>query len=167
MSQLRQAHHLPTASRSRIIAVLSSLFALTGTVVAILLQQSLANVHPARAEILQLEREFHACMAKWTPDMGTRSPCPKIQDRTNISLLHLFDVYNADMSKVASVIGQPTAIFENGKYPGTYYCEHPRYWTVMCLGCAMLLPRNPQYDSIMKLSMLGWDCVQVDLDVLN
>ena len=94
--------------------------------------------------------------------MGARSPNPKVQDETNLALLRLYKVENQSIEAVSRVIGPPTDIFQNLTYPEIYYCKHPKHWTVMCPNCVTILPRNPQYDSIMQLSMDQWMCEQVD-----
>ena len=162
MSQLSSGNSFSSPRPHSVFAVVSSLIALAGFVVAVRIQERRST---ATFEIQRVQQQFHACMAQWTPEMGMHSPCPKIQDRTNIELLRLFDVNNATMSTVARKIGDPISVYENGKYHGTYYCKHDEYWTVMCPGCVMLLPRDSQYDSLMALSIGYWQCHEVKATV--
>lgn len=159
---MSKAPPIDGASRNRLarpantIAVVLCLIALSFTAVRL---QSRPQRFRARfsettlAEVKGLERRFHECYTQWEPHHGVRSPCPELQNDTNIRLLNLLGLQRAHPSKIVQIIGRPEAVFENGRYPGIFYWKLEHYWATMAPNCVMLLPRNRQYDAMIHMSL--------------
>ena len=95
---------------------------------------------------------FKEGFEEWRPIDGVRSPCPQLQDQVSITLLKLHRLQNAERESVIAVTGRPMNVFFH-RETGIEYWMTCRYWVAMAPNCQMLLPRNANYDSMMKMAM--------------
>ena len=147
---------MPTRKSSEVAAVLIPLVSLAATTWLLLhMSRSRFRVQlpsDKLAQIRELESRFHDCFDSWRPEMGVRSPCPKLHAETTEQLLELLDLQLARPLKLVRIIGDPEIIYENARYPGIFYWQFRHYWAVTAPRCVMLLPRNANYDAMMRMT---------------
>lgn len=115
------------------------------------------------SRIDSLERRFRECYRKWRPEHGVRSPCPEIQNETNMQLLELLGLRFAPAENLTHVLGRPEAVYRNGENPNVFHWCFRRYWATTGTVCVMLLPRCRNYDAMMKLALSRDGSLRVSL----